>query len=52
MRYEYILRMVGNAIVLKWKKRAEAQGTEHAARMMRKQGYPLALSLLILVGRV
>lgn len=46
------IQTVGAYFVAKWNQRAREKGTEHAARMMRKQGIPLDVALVVLVGRV
>ena len=52
MNNEFITRMIGRFMVRKALDQQSMQGTHQAARNMRKQGIPLAIALLILVGRV
>ena len=42
----------GNWLCHKYRRQAEDQGVQHAARNMRKQGVPLDVALAVLVGRV
>ena len=52
MQTEYITRMIGRFMVAKALDQQNMGGTHQAARNLRKQGVPLAVALLILVGRV
>lgn len=51
MNNEFITRMIGRFMVAKALDQQSMQGTHQAARNLRKQGIPLAVALLILVGR-
>ena len=52
MNTEFIARMIGRFMVAKALDQQNMGGTQQAARNLRKQGVPLAVALLILVGRV
>lgn len=52
MHSEFITRMIGRFMLNKALDQQSMQGTHQAARNLRKQGVPLAVALLILVGRV
>ena len=52
MNTEFIARMIGRFMVAKALDQQNLVGTQQAARNLRKQGVPLAVALLILVGRV
>jgi hypothetical protein len=52
MYNEFIARTIGRFMVRKALDQQSMQGTHQAARNLRKQGVPLAVALLILVGRV
>lgn len=43
--------LIGNYVINKYRKQARRSGVRAAANNMRKQGYPLALALIVLVGR-
>ena len=44
--------LIGEYIIQKWRARLEETGdVQHVARQMRKQGYPLEITLLILLGK-
>ena len=52
MNNEFITRMIGRFMIRKALDQQNLVGTQQAARNLRKQGVPLAVALLILVGRV
>ena len=51
MQTEYITRIIGRFMIRKALDQQNMGGTQQAARNLRKQGVPLAVALLILVGR-
>lgn len=45
-------QLIGRFVVNKYRSQCTDQGAFQSARNLRKQGYPLALALLLIVGRV
>jgi hypothetical protein len=44
--------IIGTFVVAKYRHLAAKSGVQHAARLLRKQGYPIHMALAILAGRI
>jgi hypothetical protein len=52
MSITQINTFAGRFLARKVRQQVEVSGAHQAARNLRKQGYPIALALLLIVGRV